>query len=84
VAISIEFCRITYSPPLGALTTTRRQKNIHDIFKGSMNMEKCSKKLKLCGFRGKVLHLGIKIPKEDWEQHQIFMTLEDFKEKDYT
>ena len=48
-----------------------------------MNMEKCTQKHKRCGFRGKVLHLSLKILKEDWEHHKIFMTLEDSKAKDY-
>jgi hypothetical protein len=46
-------------------------------------MAKCIKKLKMCGFRGKVLHLGLKILKEDWEHRQLFMTLEDSEAKDY-
>jgi hypothetical protein len=53
------------------------------IFNGPMNMVKCTKKLKRCGFKDKMLHLGLKILKDDWEHHKIFMTLEDSIAKDY-
>jgi hypothetical protein len=46
-------------------------------------MEKGTKKLKKCAFKGKILHLGLKILKEDWEHHQVFMTLDDSEAKYY-
>jgi hypothetical protein len=66
---------------LGSYQNT--QKTVHGIFNDSINVAKCIKKLKMCGFRGKVLHLGLKILKEDWEHRQLFMTLEDSEAKDY-
>ncbi|PWZ24418.1 hypothetical protein Zm00014a_026349 [Zea mays] len=48
----------------------------YDICNGPINMYKCTKKLLECGFTGKVLHIAIKILKEDWEARQIFMALD--------
>jgi hypothetical protein len=43
----------------------QEDKIAYDIFNRPMNMLTCTKKLMECGFRGKVLQLGIKILKED-------------------
>jgi hypothetical protein len=42
------------------------------ICSGPMNMDMCTKKLLECGFIGKVLHLAIKILKEDLEDRQCW------------
>jgi hypothetical protein len=51
----------------------------YDICNGPINMYKCTKKLLECGFTGKVLHIAIKILKEDWEARQIFMALDRYE-----
>ncbi|ONM11710.1 hypothetical protein ZEAMMB73_Zm00001d034902 [Zea mays] len=46
------------------------------IYNGRTNMEWCSKRLLECQFSNEEeLQLGIQILKEDWEAHQIFMSL---------
>jgi hypothetical protein len=64
------------SHPRGQDITQQEDNKIaYGIINGRMNMDKYTKKLMECGFEGGVHQLGIKILKEDWEPHKIFMTL---------
>jgi hypothetical protein len=54
-----------------------------ELFKGPLSMKNCCNKAMRCGFKGKELRCVINLCRLNWEQRQIFMTLEDSEAKDY-
>jgi hypothetical protein len=54
-----------------------------ELFKGPLSMKNCCHKAMRCGFKGKEIRSVINLCRINWEQRQIFMTLEDSEAKDY-